>query len=769
VAHKAKWKQRNKPTLTPAEEQARVHKALQEGRSQQALELARALFKHDSSPEHLELVRQATLARARQLRGNGYTRDAGIVLVNAMDLGGADFLKLVAAELAACGEVRRAMELLQHVPDPAIESNVLALAADAAIRQGHGGRNLLTENLRDQFDLVRKAFALLEAGQDDGARAALQGIGLNSPFLEWKLFLRGLLAYYQQDDARALENWQRLDGQRLPARLAGPFRFLIDAAFRRAQPSQTQNQLQKVADQLQGSPLALQLRHLQPALANEKQLPQAFRQAEAFLPALRQQAPTLVGRLAACFFWAIVNHGNPEDKNRYLRVFGAPAADPHLLRLEALALEHRHGWEEAHQAWQDLEAELENNPAWGSPDGRQRVRALIWSHMGKNADSRLERADQFPAFLRLGPRERSLKPGAEQCFKKSLALAPDQLEAHQALFLHYQDKSQRAKALKAGADLLARFPDHALTLETMGDLCHEQEDNDEALGYYQRAVAVNPLEKRLRNKVGTSQLVLARALAQAGKFDEARAHYRTSLAREESDKNMVLCKWAACEFKAGDHARAEELILLARAEAGPLLATAYALAIEAARFKLPAPLKKRFAAEFNCVLDEPAGVEAARRILVTAAGHRLAKVSYPSQRTHEKKLLAYLDRALTLPWPEEHLEAICEALLALKTRKLLKKVIRRGRLEFPDNPVFPLKEAEFIILDDGQIWKAQNLLEKARRLALKLPRNDRQERVLQLILDLQNMAREMDLDNPMNFFGRMMDGMDDLDDDEDYY
>jgi tetratricopeptide (TPR) repeat protein len=620
---------------------------LGEGRTQQALELARVLFKQNPSAEHLELVRQATLARARQLRGNGHLRDAATVLINAQDLGGNDFLKQVAQELAACGEIRRAVELLKHLNDPGLQSNLLVQAADASMRQGAGGRQLLPEDLRSQFDLVRQAFAQIAGEQEEAARATLQGIGLNTPFLEWKLFLRGLLAYYQKDDARAVENWQRLDEKRLPARLAGPFRFMIDPPFRQAQSAQTQNQLQKVVDQLQGSPLAMQLRNLQKDLVNSKQLPQAFRQAETFLPALRQQAPALVGRLASCFFWAIIDHGNPEDKNRYLRVFGAPADDPQLLRLEALALEHRHAWEDAHQAWQDFEAELKNNPAWGSEEQRRRVCSLIWSRLGENADARSERDDRMPAvFRRLAPRERPLKPGAEQCFKKSLELAPDQLEGHEALFRHYLDRNQAGKAFKTGAKLLARFPDHAPTLETMGDLCIQQEDYEGALSFFQRAVSVNPLEKRLRNKVGTVQLHHARALAEAGRFDEARTQYQTSLAREESDKSMILCKWAACEFKAGAVARGEELIAEARAEGGQVLATAYALAIEATRYKLPAPVKKRFATEFYQALEGPPTVETAMRILLTAASHRLVKVSYHGQQAHQKKVLAYLDRAL---------------------------------------------------------------------------------------------------------------------------
>src|SRR5207248_7846116 len=126
--------------------------------------------------------------------------------------------------------------------------------------QGAAGRGLLPSALHADFDQVLLAFGHLEAGRDEEARAALQAIGLRSPFLEWKLLLRGLQAYYLKDDARALENWQRLDPERLPARLAAPYRAQIDAAFRNAQPPETQAALQRQLDRLQGSPLQAQLR-----------------------------------------------------------------------------------------------------------------------------------------------------------------------------------------------------------------------------------------------------------------------------------------------------------------------------------------------------------------------------------------------------------------------------------------------------------------------------------------------------------------------------
>src|SRR5919197_1569437 len=97
------------------------------------------------------------------------------------------------------------------------------------------------------FDAVLTAFQEYEAGHDEAARGALQQVGLGSPFLEWKVLLRGLLAYSAGDDARAVENWQRLAPDRLPARLAAPLRAALDPAFLHGQPPDAQTRLRRRA------------------------------------------------------------------------------------------------------------------------------------------------------------------------------------------------------------------------------------------------------------------------------------------------------------------------------------------------------------------------------------------------------------------------------------------------------------------------------------------------------------------------------------------
>jgi tetratricopeptide (TPR) repeat protein len=771
------------PGRSPTDLKARIQRAEAEGRYQQALELAKNLFKQDPTPAHKELFKKMTLARARQLRNLGHGRDAQTVLENAVNLDpGREWQEQVAEELAACGQVLRALELLRRFPDSPAMPRVLAQAVDAAVSKGKSGRDLLPEVLRAQFDAVVQAFAQAEAGQDEACRTTLQAIGLQSPFLEWKVLLRGLLAYYQGDDVRALENWQRLNADRLPARLAAPLRFTIDGPYRTAQPPATQGRLQQQADRLQNSGLVPSLRALQSTLGQEGKLHQAFRQVESFLPALRQQAPHLVPRLAASFYWAIINVGGPEDIPRYQRVFPPPADDPKFSRLHALAYEHWQNLSEAHQCWREYEKEVAVNSQVWPGDQAQRVRALIWHHMGINAASIPDKKEmeELPAFLRNHPdRPQPLEPSAEKCFEHSLELAPEQLETYEALFQLWQRKKKPAEAVKVGRRLLERFPEHVPTLEAMGDLRLKQQAFAEGLEFFQRALQANPLEKRLRDRVSHAHLLNARNHAEKGHFEEARAEYRAALALEEGKKSpTVLCKWAACEFKAGSPEQAEDLLRQALEDPAKRLEVAFSMLIEAIRLKLPRPLKNRFDKDFKEGLAEPPTGKAAAAVASLAATHHVAGVKYVGQKTHQKKVIAYLDRAADADITETELESICTSLAAIGAPKVELKYMRLGQRKFAHNPTFFLAEAERNIdLGPGRCppWPTQELLKKAQDLANALPRDKRQQELLDKVHELSQrlaalnpFSRIMSMGPMGDIFEEMFGYGDDDDDDDDY-
>jgi tetratricopeptide (TPR) repeat protein len=722
---------------------------MREDRYQQALELAKSLYKDEPTAPHRELLERAYLGRARQLRGQGCLRDARTVLEKAAELDGEDprWLEQMATELASCGEVSRALQLASRLPDASVQSRIVALAVDQAVQQGPAGRTLLPESLQTSFDHVLRSFALEAAGSDEVAREALQTIGLQSPFLEWKLLLRGLLAYYQNDDARAIENWQRLNPDRLPARVAAPLRFRIDRDYQLAQPPEAQTALQQQADQLQASPLVNGLRSIQAVLCRDRPLAQAFRQADNLMPQLRKDAPQLIPRLAACFYWSIIQGGQPDDLQRYRRTFGTPPDDPEFARLQALVMEQIPDMPEAHRFWQAFERSVANNPtAWPGDQG-QRVRALVWWHMGNNAANvpNMDHLPNLPPFLRDHPgRPKALKPSAEQCFQQSLKLAPDQLETYEALFHYYRDQDQKPKAIKAALRLLEKFPDHLATLDALGHLYMGEQEYADALTMFQRASRVNPLDRRLRSQISTAHLFHARTFAEAGRFDEARAEYQASLASVQGQPDgSVLCKWAACEFKAGEPARAEELLQEALAQAGSHLAVAYSMVIEAIRLKLPRPLKTRFDKEFNSALAEPPTAPAAVAIAVTAATHQVAGIQYHGQKTHEKKVQTYLDMARRADFSEDQLEKVCQSLLELRALKLLREYTALGEKRFPKNPFFPFMEAEsYIALGPHRCpaYRVRPLLDKARRLLQAAPKDSKHQELQEKIDEREQMV-----------------------------
>lgn len=770
-----KHKPHHTSTYSPADQRRRIERARQEGRFQQALELTKQLHKYEPTPAHLELLQEVYLGRARQLRNQGQTRDAIAVLDVAAHLEGAspEWLERLAQEMALSGAIGRTLTLIDSLPDPAGVSRILAYVADAAIQQESAGRAALPAALQADYDRVLLAFAQVESGQDEAARETLQGIGLRSPFLEWKLLLRGLQAYWQNEDDRAVENWQRLTPERLPARLAAPFRFRIDAAFRSAQPSATQAVLQKQIDRLQGSALLPQLRSLQASLARSPSergkrgnLAAALRQAEALLPALRQEAPQLVPRLAACFYWHILETG-PDDTLRYQRVFGPPPDDPHFHRLNAIGYEKGDELHLAHRHWQQYEQEIAATPQKWPGDWASHARAFIWQRMGQNAASipQGRRSPRRRSFFDDEDEIRPLDPPAEKCFQKSLALAPDLLETHEALVRYHLDANRAAKAEQAARKLLQHFPDHVPALELLGDLRRKHGDYAAALELSEQALKGNALDRRLRRKVSDAHLLLARAHVESGRFDEARQQFQSALDLSNgSDAALILAHWAAGEFKASDAGRAEELIQQALSRSAAPVGVSYLLLTEVLRLKLDRALKKRFEQDLKTGLAAPNPDGAVFLTRILASLHS-GGVQYLGQKGHTQKVLSYINKTRDLDFNEPQLEELCRNLLDMEAYPQARRFANLAEQRYPESPAFPYLHALAWIREKGRrapAWDIVPLLKRARSLAQAQPSNERRDRMLEEIDKYLHEWQPFDLD----FLGQMF-GFDAEDDDDD--
>jgi hypothetical protein len=97
------------------------------------------------------------------------------------------------------------------LPDEAIED--LAVFAGAS-------REQLAPERQAEAAAVGEALELVSAGEFAPALERLKVISRASPLADWRLFVRGLVAFYQRDLAAARESWARLDRTRRPARIA---------------------------------------------------------------------------------------------------------------------------------------------------------------------------------------------------------------------------------------------------------------------------------------------------------------------------------------------------------------------------------------------------------------------------------------------------------------------------------------------------------------------------------------------------------------------
>src|SRR5205823_3944771 len=146
-----------------------------------------------------------------------------------------------------------------------------------------------------------------------------------------------------------------------------------------------------------------------------------------------------------------------------------------------------------------------------------------------------------------------------------------------------------------------------------------------------------------------------------------------------------------------------------------------------------------------------------------------ANVDYTGQKTHQKKVLDYLKKALRVTFTEAQLEAVCEAMVRLDAYRLTTKYLDKARSAFAANPLFPLLQAENEIgrgPGTFQPWQVTRMLELADERAKGLPPGPKRDGLLDRIHGHQ---KALDALNPFGrMFERFFDPFGDEDDEDEW-
>ena len=213
-----------------------AQRAMEKSDFKQALKDAKVCYRQDPRPEHRQLLERAWLARARALHRAGLEAESRASTQELLDFGVTvpEVRQQLPDLLVRVGLFDRyAAKLHGHngasgaAAAPEITPELLAKAADQAVLNPARCPPRCPRSPAGRPGSARRLDALC-AGDEAAATAALADVPRNSPFADWRYFVRGLAAYYRHDDEQMRANWDRLTASRQAAGIAAPLRRLAE-------------------------------------------------------------------------------------------------------------------------------------------------------------------------------------------------------------------------------------------------------------------------------------------------------------------------------------------------------------------------------------------------------------------------------------------------------------------------------------------------------------------------------------------------------------
>ncbi|WP_232056139.1 hypothetical protein [Tuwongella immobilis] len=340
------------------------------------------------------------------------------------------------------------LPILELLPAPErleLQSNLV----DAAMIRAEVGESI-PDPMQSWIEPIRAAWQAYAVGDTNQAAERLQQVGLRSPAIQWKLFLRGLLAWDQKDDLRAAENWGRLLPGTLPAQMA---RAIVDR-MNPPPPAISAKTPSTMPDPLwPPDPLLVQLHSIErESLSKDLGFAPMLRLSEKLLPILNQHAPQLLPSFhKLCYAW-LARSAMPSDLENHRKRLGAMPQDPNYHRLRMWIfeqIESLHLWAESCVLFVNSLPEL---TAFASENDRIAVQSYLWEQLHNRLFYLLDTMNPEDAKL-LKPvlkllKVRTTKEAIDISIANAIRIAPNRLQPYLCAIAWNQRSKHHAKAFE---------------------------------------------------------------------------------------------------------------------------------------------------------------------------------------------------------------------------------------------------------------------------------------------------------------------------------
>ena len=706
-----------------------------------AVKQAKLIHKAEATPQSHRQLERAYFLRAQQLLRAGMPGSAVEVSRHLLDFGVTD-AKLVedfSPLLVKLGLAQDAFRIQGRLESPQSQSRLVLLVADQAVLHPERSQPSSPE-VGQEATLVRQALEALYAGDEATALGLVRDIARSSPVSEWKLLVRGLAAFYRGDHGETQANWNRLDPERAPQRIARQLQKLHQGQSEKDAGGTDFAELEGL---VYGERILPRLRELSDLVAKNRWV-DVLRRITSLRLSLRAVDPRLAEKLTSSLLAPLLDHAtslNYTSGTRLLREFtqvAEPLAiDPGWNRLWALTWERPlDGTSVAIKYWTKYIADLESCTALKAEE-RPLAQALVWKHLAQlylaelqdrsEEDEDLDFDDDFDledeGKNALDLDEDQLVQQATTCIERSLRLAPGHRPTYDLLVEVCRMSDEPERLTEAKQRILKVFPDDVETLVETALELHHRDEPEPALEALSKARRLKPLDESL---VGIEIMIrtsLARCLALQKRWDEGRAQFAAieQLRPDELRSYSYLAKKAIFESKAGqgdlaDRYEREAAALLP--EPAPLWLS---LHVESIRYSLTKATQKHYAELWKKELRKKCRSETAGAMASFLTAFLALESDYAGRDHDATEVLKYLHRTTRLNYRLEDLEDVCEFLGHFpKESGLTRNLVQRGLKAHPESALLHLVVAGVELSDPAAVWRLPDVrghLQEALRLA----------------------------------------------------
>ena len=567
------------PTQPPADAAALEREAIEhmkQERFRRARDLYKILCKQDRA-KYLPGLIEANRALADQMAAKGQFSEAEQVMAYlrtiappASLLGNTLMLALRAQKWQEAFQI--AVKLWTSL-DGAIEERDRAAVADGlvlAFPNLEAGQTL-PARLQAELAAVVGALAQVSESRFEEAQESLRPLPRASVFADWKMLIKGWIAFYQGDQIKADELWGRLKPEGTPARAAAPFRALC-VPGRELQGPEAKRICCLLGEPAFGA-----------VLPKAQELWGAGRYIESYqevrqVAGFPSEQVNLAGLLSDFYFKSSFAFKGPVY-TKYIDYFiGLEKFQKQKSKTESRLVCRMVGGEALREPDAfDLEMIWRDYLGYCPADDPlfPKLASLVLYEVGQYYSKPEEMG--FSLFQR-GKRLNNAKR-AKAVLKESIDLDPTHLDPCLKLLEVYEFERNQSEGNRLLDDMTRRFPGEKAVLLQAGNKCIDRKAYSKGIEYLERAHALDPLDPAILIAMTGGYLKQARQHFKKGNPLKGRQAFAAVERHAVADKtdihrglDFLRVRFGVLESIYGDKAAGERLIAAARESAHSLAA-----------------------------------------------------------------------------------------------------------------------------------------------------------------------------------------------------